>query len=104
MALLENKSNYVVTENNGDIELYSYKSLVVTWHDSKSGSCGFDGVLKFGVDYNFSRTTKKHIRMFLNKYTLFGNMDIEKSIDRGFVYGNGIYKQNIAVLYDETMK
>lgn len=98
--IIENKSNYVVIETETEYQLYSYKSHVCDI--AKCGHMGFDGLIRFGRDWNYSKTTKKHINQFLNTYGC-GTFDIPKSIERGFVYGKTVYCQNIAVIYDKTM-
>lgn len=114
----ENKSNYIVAENNDTISLYSYKSLVCEIRNNCG--MGFNAHIVFGKDYKYSKTTKKHIITFLNKYLPLNDLDkwmfsdLEYCIKTGFLkctllkWDNEIrfanYDESIRFSYDETMK
>lgn len=83
----------------GDISLQSYDSLVC---QIRKGSLGFDRVVAFGRDWDYSRTTVKYVNKFLKDNgldVLAGTKNIREGIDRG----HARYDEAIAVLYDRTM-
>ena len=55
-------NQFVLHEANGDISLQSYDSLVC---QLRKGSLGFDRVVCFGRDWDYSRTTVKYVNKFL---------------------------------------
>lgn len=57
---LENKNQFVILGNNGEIEFQSYNSLIARI-DNK-------GILSLSDHWNYSRTTLKHLYIFLDRY------------------------------------
>ena len=55
-----NKNQFTI-ENDGDIFLQSYKSIV----------CKIDknGTITLGKDWDYSQTTRKHLYLFLREYS-----------------------------------
>ena len=92
-------NQFILKEYNGDISLQSYDSLVC---QIRKGSLGFDRVVCFGRDWNYSRTTVKYVNKFLRDNgldVLSGKQNILEGIDRG----HARYDEAIAVLFDPTM-
>lgn len=92
-------NQFIIKESNGDISLQSYKSLVC---QIRGGGLGFDRVVCFGRDWDFSRTTMKYVSKFLadNGFDyLVGSRNIREGIERGRARAN----ESVAVLYDPTM-
>ena len=89
----------VTHEDNGDINLYSDTSLVCQLRGS---GLGFDRVVCFGRDWDYSRTTVKYVNKFLKDNgldVLAGTKNIREGIERG----HARYDEAVAVLYDRTM-
>lgn len=64
---------------------------------------GFDTLIRFGCNWNYSNTTAKHLYFFLRQngfFELANKKTIEKAIEYGYIPAN----QSIAVIYDKTMK
>lgn len=101
--IIEKKTNYEIIEKTmcgkKSLCLYSYNSLVCEYVENPG--MGFTYLYRFGRDWNYSKTTMKHLLHFIRNYTIYnfaGKQEIEKVIERGYVSG----KEYIAVLYDET--
>lgn len=92
-------NQFVIHEDNGDIAFQSYSSRVceIRFH----GGMGFDKVVVLGRDWDYSNTTLKHLRIFLedNGVDMGYTADIRKCIERGYILGN----ESVAVIYDDTM-
>ena len=92
-------NQFILKDSNGDISFQSYDSLVC---QLRKGSLGFDRVVAFGRDWNYSRTTVKYVNKFLKDNgldILAGTKNIREGIERG----HARYDEAIAVLYDPTM-
>lgn len=76
---LENKNQFIILGNNGEIEFQSYSSRIAKIN--KNGS------LELSSRWDYSRTTLKHLYIFLDRY--FYNMDdfIQKEL-KSILYGN----------------
>ena len=98
------KNQFVITgEENG--------KKVITFQSYDSRICdivyncgmGFDALVRFGRDWNYSQTTAKHLYSFLrqnNLEILASKQAIEEAIERGHARRD----ESIAVIYDETMR
>ena len=75
---LENKNQFVILGNNGEIEFQSYNSLIA--RIEKNGN------LSLSSHWDYSRTTSKHLYIFLEKYLY--NLDdyIQKDIKNILLY------------------
>lgn len=62
---LENKNQFVILGNNGEIEFQSYDSLIARINKN--------GTLTLSSRWDYSRTTLKHLYIFLDRY--FYNID-----------------------------
>ena len=83
------------------VAFQSYQSRVC--EISLDGGMGFDKVVKFGCDWDYSKTTMKHLNEFLRQNgcsVLASAKDIREAIDRGYAR----HDQSIAVIYDPTMR
>jgi hypothetical protein len=92
-------NQFVLHEANGDISLQSYNSLVC---QIRKGGMGFDRVVCFGRDWDYSQTTVKYVNKFLKDNgldVLAGTRNIREGIERG----HARYDEAIAVLYFPTM-
>lgn len=97
---LNGVANQFVIENEKEITFQSYNSTICIIY--KNGGLGYDKVVKFGKNWNFSTTTAKHLYKFLKEYgldILSSKKAIEEAIKRGYARLN----ESIAVLYDETL-
>ena len=94
------KNQFVITEGN-TTAFQSYNSRIC--EIVKPCGMGFDALVRFGRDWNYSQTTAKHLYSFLRQNgleILASNQAIEEAIDRGYARLN----QSIAVMYDKSMK
>ena len=92
-------NQFILKDANGDISLQSYDSLVC---QIRKGGLGFNRVVAFGRDWNYSRTTTKYVNKFLQDNgldVLAGTKNIREGIERG----HARYDESIAVLFDPTM-
>lgn len=62
MEILENKSNMIILQKDDNTEFYSYNSLIAIF-------CGKELVLT--KKWNYSQTTLKQLKYFINNYTCF---------------------------------
>ena len=94
------KNQFVITEGN-TITFQSYSSRIC--EIVKPGGMGFDVLVRFGCDWNYSQTTAKHLYSFLrqnNLKILASKQAIEEAIERGHARRD----ESIAVVYDESMR
>ena len=94
------KNQFVITEGN-TIAFQSYNSRIC--EIVKPCGMGFDALVRFGRDWNYSQTTAKHLYSFLRQNgleILASKQAIEEAIERGYARLN----QSIAVVYDESMR
>lgn len=92
-------ANQFVIVENGTIAFQSYNSRVC---EIRGGGMGYDNVVVLGSDWNYSRTTMKHLVSFLrqNGLGVLGcARDIYEAIDRG----HARHDEAIAVWLDTTM-
>lgn len=92
-------ANQFVIIENGVVKFQSYNSLVC---ELRGAGMGFDEVVVLGKNWDYSRTTMKHLCKFLrdnNLGILASSKDIREAIDRG----HARYNESIAVWVDESM-
>lgn len=92
-------ANQFVLVNNGTIGFQSYNSLVC---EIRGKGMGYDNVIVMGRDWDYSRTTMKHLCKFLkdNGFSYLASAkDIREALDRGHARKN----ESIAVWFDKTM-
>lgn len=64
---------------------------------------GYDALVMFGRDWNYSQATAKHLYSFLRQNgleVLSSKKDVEEAIERGYARRD----EAIAVIYDESMR
>lgn len=91
----------IVEPEKGRTAFQSYDSLVCEIFTKHT--LGFEKVVRFGVDWDYSKTTMKHLNEFLKQNgceVLASAKDIREGIDRG----HARYNEAIAVIYDPTMR
>ena len=94
------KNQFIITEGN-TTTFQSYSSRVC--EIVKPCGMGYDALVRFGRDWNYSQTTAKHLYSFLKQNgleILASKQAIEEAIERGYARLN----QSIAVMYDKSMK
>ena len=94
------KNQFVITEGN-TTTFQSYNSRVC--EIVKPCGMGFDVLVRFGKDWNYSQTTAKHLYSFLrqNDFEILASKQaIEDAIERGHARCD----ETIAVVYDESIK
>lgn len=108
MAKIENIINnngnvvpnqFIIYEDNGDITFQSYHSIICQIRD---GALGYDKVVVFGSDWNYSTTTRKYTNKFLmdNDLSILATTrDIKEALERGHARKD----EAIAVFLDTTM-
>lgn len=94
------RNQFIITEGN-TIAFQSYNSRVC--EIVRPCGMGFDTLVRFGCDWNYSQTTAKHLYSFLRQNgldTLASKQAIEEAIKRGYAR----HDETIAVVYDESMR
>lgn len=94
------KNQFVITEGN-TIAFQSYNSRIC--EIVRPCGMGYNALVRFGRDWNYSRTTTKHLYSFLwqNGFdVLTSKKDIEEAIERGHARRD----EAIAVVYDDSMR
>lgn len=92
-------ANQFVIENENSIAFQSYNSMVC---EIRPASMGFEKVVVFGKDWDYSRTTTKHLGNFLkqnNLEFLAGAKNIREALERGYARRN----EEVAVWLDKTL-
>lgn len=95
------KNQYVITDEKRGVTVFqSYNSIICEVVNNPG--MGYDTLVRFGHDWNYSPTTAKHRSKFLSNMgldCLASKKDIEDALERGHARLN----ESIAVLYDETL-
>ena len=94
------KNQFIITEGN-TTAFQSYSSRIC--EIVKPCGMGFDVLVRFGCDWNYSQTTAKHLYSFLRQNgleILASKQAIDEAIERGYARLN----EAIAVVYDESMR
>lgn len=94
------KNQFVITEGK-TTAFQSYNSRVC--EIVKPCGMGFDVLVRFGRDWNYSQTTRKHLYSFLRQ----NNLDIlasKQAIEEAIERGHARLDEAIAVVYDESMR
>lgn len=89
---LENKNQFVIFGDDGAIEFQSYESLIAKI--SKTGT------LEFSKRWDYSKTTLKHLYIFLEEYLYNLNKFIQKDIREILFYSKN-KKKDIQKLIDD---
>lgn len=88
---LENKNQFIILGDNGEIEFQSYESIIAKI--SKSGT------LELSIRWNYSKTTLKHLYIFLEKYLYNLDSFIQNDIKEVLFYSKN-KKRDIQKLID----
>ena len=94
------RNQFIITEGN-TTAFQSYSSRVC--EIVKPCGMGFDALVRFGRDWDYSQTTAKHLYSFLRQNgleILASKQAIEEAIERG----HARLDETIAVLYEEGMR
>ena len=94
------KNQFIITEGN-TTAFQSYDSRIC--EIVKPCGMGFDALVRFGCDWNYSQTTAKYLYSFLRQSglkILASKQAIEEAIERG----HARLDEAIAVVYDESMR
>ena len=92
-------NQFIIYEDNGDITFQSYDSIICQIRD---GALGYEKVVVFGSDWNYSTTTIKYRNQFLmdNDLSILATTkDIKEALERGHARKD----EAIAVFLDTTM-
>ena len=92
-------NQFIIYEDNGDITFQFYDSIICQIRD---GALGYDRVVVFGSDWDYSTTTSKYRNKFLmdNGLSILATTrDIKEALERGHARKD----EAIAVLLDTTM-
>ena len=94
------KNQFIIKNNDTNtVAFQSYNSMVC---EIRPASMGFEKVVVLGKDWDYSRTTMKHLGSFLKQNNLdflVGAKNIREALDRGYAR----YNESIAVWLDETL-
>lgn len=88
-----NKNQFVIYGGDAIVTLQSYNSIVAKINKK--------GTLIFGNDWNYSKTTLKHLYLFLNDYKYLASDFTKKLIDKVLKSNNK--KQAIQKLIDDEL-
>ena len=94
------KNQFIITEGN-TTAFQSYNSRICDI--VYNCGMGFDVLVRFGCNWDYSQTTTKHLYSFLRQNgleILASKQAIEEAIERGHVRRD----EAIAVVYDESMR
>lgn len=92
-------NQFIIYEDNGDITFQSYDSIICQIRD---GALGYDRIVVFGSDWDYSTTTSKYRNKFLmdNDLSILATTkDIKEALERGHARKD----EAIAVFLDKTM-
>lgn len=83
MEILENEKNMTIIENEGFLYMFSYNSKIAIY-------CRETESLVIGKKWNYSQTTIKHLKAFINNYTGYkyeNKQQFEKEMEKvGKIY------------------
>lgn len=92
-------NQFIIYEDNGDITFQSYDSIIC---QIRNGALGYDRIVVFGSDWDYSTTTSKYRNKFLmdnDLSVLATTRDIKEALERGHARKD----EAIAVFLDTTM-
>lgn len=92
-------NQFIITDGQNKV-FKSYNSIIA---EQREQGGGFDDVLIFGKDYDYSQTTNKYLNKFLEMlgYKEIANKkDREKAIDKGYFYSGD---KTVYVSIDDTL-
>ena len=92
-------TNQFVIKNGSTVAFQSYDSMVC---EIRPASMGFEKVVVLGKNWDYSKTTMKHLGNFLkqnNLEYLAGAKNIREALERGYARHN----ESVAVWLDKTL-
>ena len=92
-------NQFIITDGQTKV-FKSYDSIIV---EQRGAGGGFDDVIIFGKDYNYSTTTSKYLNRFLEMIgykEIANSRDREKAIKRGMFYSGN---KTVYVSVDDTL-
>ena len=93
-------NQFIITDGKGTTTFKSYNSIIV---EQRGAGGGFDDVVIFGKDYNYSTTTSKYLNRFLEMLgykEIANSRDREKAIEKGMFYSGN---KAVYVSVDDTL-
>lgn len=93
------KNHFIITDGNRTT-FQSYKSIVCEVVEDPS--MGYERLVRFGKDWNYSNTTTRHRNEFMRQMgldILASTEAVREALERG----HARLDESIAVLYDETL-
>ena len=93
-------NQFIITDGKGTTTFKSYNSIIA---EQRGAGGGYDDVIIFGKDYNYSTTTSKYLNRFLEMLgykEIANSRDREKAIERGMFYSGN---KAIYVSVDDTL-
>ena len=93
-------NQFIITDGKGTTTFKSYNSIIA---EQRGAGGGYDDVIIFGKDYNYSSTTSKYLNRFLEMLgykEIANSRDREKAIERGMFYSGN---KAIYVSVDDTL-
>ena len=90
----------ITDEKKGTTTFKNYNSIIA---EQRGAAGGFDDVVIFGKDYNYSTTTSKYLNRFLEMIgykEIANSRDREKAIKRGMFYSGN---KTVYVSVDDTL-
>lgn len=95
------KNQFIITdEKRGITAFQSYNSIVCEVVNNPG--MGYNTLVRFGRDWDYSSTTAKHRNKFLSDMGL-DCLASKKDIDDAFERGHARLDESIAVMYDESL-
>ena len=93
-------NQFIITDGKGTTTFKSYNSIIA---EQRGAGGGFDDVVIFGKDYNYSTTTSKYLNRFLEMIgykEIANSRDREKAIEKGMFYSGN---KAVYVSVDDTL-
>ena len=92
-------NQFIIYEDNGDITFQSYDSIIC---QIRGGALGYDKVVVFGSDWDYSTTTGKYRNKFLRDNGL-SILATKKDVLEALERGHSRKDEAVAVFLDTTM-
>ena len=92
--------NQFIITNGNTVTFQSYDSIIC--EIVKEPHMGFDCLVRFGRDWDYSQTTRKYLYQFLHGNSL-DELSTRKAIEDAIARGYCRTNESIATIYDETM-
>lgn len=92
-------ANQFIIRNHNTITFQSYKSVIC---EIRGAGGGYDNVVAFGKDWDYSTTTAKYRNQFLMDNGL-GCLASRQAIEDAIKRGHARYNESIYVAFDPTL-